>query len=350
MAHGDVNLASCHGESWNYNFRCPCQSDAGASTRIDLDLELRRALERGEFVLHYQPQLDVSTRRCASVEALVRWNHPERGLVMPGDFIPAAEASGLIGPLGAWVMHEACRQAKLWQLSGWPLVVAVNISPAQLDHDAFFLMVGNALDASGLDPESLELEITEGVLIKSIDQTGDKIFRDLVAQGIRLAIDDFGTGYSSLAYLKHLPVGTIKIDRSFMRDLGSVPPDKALMHWMVMLGRTLGKRVVAEGVENHMQLALLGEIGCEVVQGFHIARPLEARQLESLLETEVNSCNTYFRSVDPRPRIADFVQPIHMQSSHGRTVPASDVSPASWPGDSQPIGACVRLSASSSDQ
>lgn len=297
---GNVNLSSRHGAGGNYDFRCPCQLETSAGTRNNLDRELRRALERGEFVLHYQLQLDVATRRCASVEALVRWNHPDRGLVMPGDFIPAAEASGLIGPLGAWVMQEACRQAKLWQQLGWPLAVAVNVSPAQLDHDALLLMVGDALGESGLDPAALEIEITEGVMIKSIDQTGDKLLRGLVDQGVRLAIDDFGTGYSSLAYLKHLPVGTIKIDRSFLPDLGSVPPDKELLQWMVMLGQALGKRVVAEGVENHLQLALLGEIGCDVVQGFHIARPLAADQLERLLSSKGYSCETYSRSASPR--------------------------------------------------
>ena len=301
MVQGNVNVSCCHGASQNYDFRCAFQPDMGAGTCNNLDLELRRALERGEFVLHYQLQLDVVTRRFASVEALVRWNHPNRGLVMPGDFIPAAEANGLIGPIGAWVMHEACRQAKLWQRLGWPLVVAVNVSPAQLEHDALLLMIGNALGASGLDPAALELEITEGVMIKRIDQTGDKVFRGLVEQGVRLAIDDFGTGYSSLAYLKHLPVGTIKIDRSFMHDLGSVPPDKELVQWMVMLGQTLGKRVVAEGVENDIQLALLSEIGCDVVQGFHISRPLEAMQLESLLATNGDCCNTYFSSAELLP-------------------------------------------------
>ena len=194
--------------------------DEEAQARRRLERELRQALQRGEFVLHYQPQLELATGRFAGVEALVRWHHPERGLVPPGEFIPAAEASGLIRPLGAWVLREACRQANAWHGRGWELSVAVNLSPAQLRQSGVLPVIGEALAAAGLEPGRLELEITEGVLMENVEQTGDGFLRRLTADGIRLALDDFGIGYSSLAYLKHLPVKTIKIDRSFVRDLG----------------------------------------------------------------------------------------------------------------------------------
>ena len=262
--------------------------DEAAQARRRLDRELRQALERGEFVLHYQPQLELATGRFAGVEALVRWNHPERGLVLPGAFIPAAEANGLIRPLGAWVLREACRQARAWRQQGWDLSVAVNLSPAELRHSHFPPAVGEALAATGLEPGRLELEITEGVLMENVEQQGDGFLRGLTADGVRLALDDFGIGYSSLAYLKHLPVKTIKIDRSFVRDLGHDPDALALVRAIVTLGHSLRKRVVAEGVENALQLALLRELGCDEAQGYYIARPLDAGQLESLLAAEAN--------------------------------------------------------------
>ena len=246
--------------------------DEEAQARRRLERELRQALQRGEFVLHYQPQLELATGRFAGVEALVRWHHPERGLVPPGAFIPAAEASGLIRPLGAWVLREACRQADVWRQAGQELSVAVNLSPAQLRRRLPRPAIGEALAATGLEPGRLELEITEGVLMENVQHKGDGFLRGLAADGVRLAIDDFGTGYSSLAYLKHLPVDAIKIDRSFVRDLGRHPRDEALVRGIVMLGQSLGKRVVAEGVENATQLSLLRELGCDQAQGFFIAR------------------------------------------------------------------------------
>ena len=257
--------------------------DEEAQARRRLERELRDGLERGEFVLHYQPQLELATGRFAGVEALMRWKHPERGLVLPGAFIPAAEANGLIRPLGRWALGEACRQARAWRERGWDISVAVNLSPAQLRHTQFLPTVGDALEEAGLEPARLELEITEGVLMENFEQKGDSFLRGLTADGVRLALDDFGIGYSSLAYLKHLPVKTIKIDRSFVCDLGQDPDAEALVRAIVTLGHSLRKRVVAEGVENASQLALLRELGCDGVQGFYIARPLEAEQLEGLL-------------------------------------------------------------------
>jgi len=283
LQHAELALyrAKAQGRG-QYRFFEPAMDDE-AQARRRLERELRQALERGEFVLHYQPQLELASGRLVGAEALVRWNHPERGLVPPGEFIPAAEANGLIRPLGAWVLREACRQATAWRERGWDLSVAVNLSPAQLRHRQLLPLIGVALEAAGLEPARLELEITEGVLMENVEQQGDGLLRGLTADGVRLALDDFGIGYSSLAYLRHLPVKTIKIDRSFVRDLGQDPDALALVRAIVSLGHSLRKRVVAEGIENATQLALLRELGCDEAQGYHIARPLDATQFADLL-------------------------------------------------------------------
>ncbi len=257
--------------------------DTEVQARGRLERELRAALDKGEFVLHYQPQVDLRTGRVDSVEALVRWRHPERRLVLPGEFIPVAEASGLIRPLGAWVLGEACRQARAWQDEGLQLVMMVNLSPAQLRHDGLLLEIDGALRASGLDPRGLELEITENLFMERSEGTIDRALLGLAARGIRLALDDFGTGYSSLASLRRLPVTKIKIDRSFVREIGCDPEDEAVVQAMVSLGHALGKRVVAEGVEHEAQLAFLRRVGCDAAQGFLLARPQAPHELGRLL-------------------------------------------------------------------
>jgi diguanylate cyclase (GGDEF)-like protein/PAS domain S-box-containing protein len=251
--------------------------DAAVQARKRLESELRRAVARGEFVLHYQPQLDLATGGPAGVEALVRWRHPERGLVGPAEFVPLAETCGLIGPLGAWVLDEACRQARDWERRGSPTRVAVNLSPAQLRQAGGVpRAVDEALRRHGLDARWLELEITESVLLDRSDGTTDRALQELAARGVRLALDDFGTGYSSLSHLRRLPVATIKVDRSFVRGIGRDQDDEALVRAIVALGRNLGKRVVAEGVESQAQLALLRQLGCDAAQGFLLGRPQEA--------------------------------------------------------------------------
>lgn len=236
-------------------------------------------------MLHYQPQFDLRTGRVDSVEALVRWHHPEHGLVLPGEFIPVAEASGLIRPLGAWVLGAACRQARAWQDEGLDLVMGVNLSPAQLRHDGLLHEIDGALRASGLDPCWLELEITENLFLERSEGATDQALRGIAARGIGLALDDFGTGYSSLASLRRLPVARIKIDRSFVRDIGCDPEDEAVVRAMVSLGHALGKRVVAEGVENEVQLAFLRRLRCDTAQGFLLARPQTPNELGPLLRT-----------------------------------------------------------------
>jgi diguanylate cyclase (GGDEF)-like protein len=254
--------------------------DAEARARERLGRELRRALGQGALLLHYQPQLALATGQVTGVEALARWRHPEQGLVPPSEFIPVAEATGVINRLGAWVLREACRQAATWHRAGLGLTVAVNVSPTQLRRPETLEMVDDALRASGLDPARLELEITEGVLT---DGHASKLLLDLAARGVRLAIDDFGTGYSSLAYLRRLPVQRIKIDRSFVRGIGRDAGDEAVVRAIVTLGHTLGKEVVAEGVEAEAQLEFLRELGCEAVQGFLLGRPLEPARFGRLV-------------------------------------------------------------------
>jgi len=203
--------------------------------------------------------------------------------VLPDEFIPAAEASGLIRPLGAWVLGEACRQARAWRDVGLELVMGVNLSPAQLRHDGLLHEIDGALRANSLDPRWLELEITESLFLERSEDTTDRALRGLASRGIRLALDDFGTGYSSLASLRRLPAAKIKIDRSFVRDIGCDPEDEAVVRAIVSLGHALGRRVVAEGVENQVQLAFLRLLGCDAAQGFLLARPQAPNELRPLL-------------------------------------------------------------------
>ncbi len=272
--------------------------DAEIRTRQRTGRELRQALERGEFVLHYQPRFDLARGAITGAEALLRWLHPQRGLVPPGEFVPHAEAAGLIVPLGAWVLAEACRQARGWSEAGHGLTVGVNVSPAQLRHPDMLQTVDDALSSSGLRPMLLELEITEGLLVEATDGVRGCL-AGLAARGVQLAIDDFGTAYSSLAYLRRLPAQRIKIDRSFVRDIGSDAEDEAVVRAIVTLGHSLGKQVVAEGVETEAQMAFLREHGCDEAQGYLLAPPVAAEVLEGLLAAE--SGKARLQRVDARP-------------------------------------------------
>jgi diguanylate cyclase (GGDEF)-like protein/PAS domain S-box-containing protein len=261
------------------------QADTGQLRRLDLEIELRRALEREEFELHYQPVVSTETGLIAGIEALVRWRHRTRGLVAPGEFIPLAEETGLILPLGRWVLEEACRQAKAWEQScpgSAPLVMSVNLSPRQFRQPDLDREVAEALDRSGLEPSRLCIEMTEGSMVdvESAMPTLQKL-RDL---GVSVAIDDFGTGYSSLSYLKRLPIDYVKIDRSFIQGLGQETVDSEIVHSVVRLASAIGIRAVAEGVETEAQLRSLRSLGCPLVQGYHLARPQPAAEVEVLLQ------------------------------------------------------------------
>lgn len=262
------------------------QMNVEAVEQLALRSDLRHALERSEFVLHYQPQIELATGRVVGAEALVRWNHPERGLVLPARFIPAAEESGLIIPLGAWVMHEACRQAAAWRRAGLPsLVMAVNLSAVQFRRGDVEQTVLAVLEAAGLPSEWLELELTESILIHESEGVLATV-RRLKQQGVRFSIDDFGTGYSSLSYLKRFEIDKLKIDRSFVRDLAVDADDAAIVRAIIQMARSLGLSTIAEGVETDEMLSRLRAFGCDEAQGYYFARPMPVQEFECYLREQ----------------------------------------------------------------
>jgi diguanylate cyclase (GGDEF)-like protein len=249
-----------------------------ALERLRVETDLRRGLEREEFRVHYQPIVAVESSRIVEVEALLRWEHPERGLVPPGEFIPLAEETGLIVPLGRWVLREACRQARHWHEAHPhhpPLAMSVNLSSRQLRQPGLVDDIAAALRETGLAPQYLQLEITEHVVMGNAPAMVSRL-RRLKDLGVRLAIDDFGTGYSSLSYLKRFPVDTLKIDKAFVGDLGAAAggEDAAIVQAVLSLAHTLGLAVTAEGAETAAALDRLRALGCDLAQGYHIARPL----------------------------------------------------------------------------
>jgi diguanylate cyclase (GGDEF)-like protein len=259
----------------NYQFY---RSDlnSSASERQLLESGLRRAVVRQELRLYYQPIVNLSTGGIAGVEALTRWQHPALGLVLPDQFISIAEESGLIVPIGRWVLREACRQAKAWRDAGLPDIrLAVNTSAVELRSKEFVAGVESILAETGFDPKSLELELTETFLMQDSKSTS-LVLSAIKALGVQLALDDFGTGYSSLSYMRRFPIDTLKVDRSFVRDLTMDASDASVVSAIINMGRSLHMRVVAEGVEALDQLKFLKEHGCSEAQGYHISRPMKA--------------------------------------------------------------------------
>jgi EAL domain-containing protein (putative c-di-GMP-specific phosphodiesterase class I) len=254
-----------------------------AQEQLQLQGQLRHAVKNQEFVLHYQPQIDIISGHIIGAEALVRWQHPEQGLIPPGKFIPLAERSGLIVPMGEWVLNEACRQAQRWRDNGLPLLMAVNLSSLQFKRGNLIETVVNALEKSGLPAELLELELTESILMQDVD-VAIKLLHSLKEMGVKLSIDDFGTGYSSLSYLKRLAVNKLKIDQSFVRDLTEDANSAAIVRAIIQLGQTLQLTVIAEGVETDAQLAFLRNYGCDEVQGYLFSRPIPAADFVALLK------------------------------------------------------------------
>jgi diguanylate cyclase (GGDEF)-like protein len=255
--------------------------------RQSLEVGLRRALERGEFLLHYQPKVNLGTGEITSVEALIRWQRPDQGLVPPAQFVPVAEDSGLILPIGRWVLREACRQARAWQDAGLsPLSMAVNVSAAEFRQKDFFESVRTILKETGLEGRYLELELTESVLMNDAKFTAS-VLQKLKGMGIRIAVDDFGTGYSSLSYLREFPIDILKIDRTFVNQITSDSGDSTIVNAIVSMGRSLKHLVVAEGIETNEQRTYLQAHHCEQGQGYLFSRPLPAAQFAVLLQAGV---------------------------------------------------------------
>jgi len=251
--------------------------------RLTLEQNLREALERNELVVHYQPKMDIPSRRIVGMEALVRWNHPKLGMISPAQFIPLAEETGLIVPIGEWVLATACRQNKEWQDLGMqPIHMAVNLSQVQFRQPDLFETVRSTLEEAHLSPEWLELELTESMLMQDVKSTLQSL-QKLKDAGIRLSIDDFGTGYSSLSYLKRFPIDTLKIDRSFVREVTANADDAAIVTSIILMGHSLKLNIVAEGVETDSQLSFLRVLQCNEIQGYLISPPVPATKAEKFL-------------------------------------------------------------------
>jgi diguanylate cyclase (GGDEF)-like protein/PAS domain S-box-containing protein len=260
------------------------EMNARAVERQWVEAGLHRALERREFVLHYQPKIDLDTGAVTGAEALVRWANPERGLMLPKDFLPIAEECGLIVPIGQWVLREACRQARAWIDEGRrPMAVAVNISAVEFGDPRFLQNLRTVLNDSRLDARYLEIELTESSLIQHADSTALTL-RALKDVGVQVAIDDFGTGYSNLSYLRQFPIDVLKIDQSFVHEISAIPVGTSIVSAVISMGKSLGHRVIAEGVETGEQLAFLQSERCGEGQGYYFSRPLDAEQFIGLLE------------------------------------------------------------------
>jgi diguanylate cyclase (GGDEF)-like protein len=277
----------------NYQFYHPAMS-VKALERIAFESRLRKALYRREFVLHYQPQMDIHSGKIIGMEALVRWQSPELGMVMPSDFIPLAEETGLISPIGEWVLHSACLQNEVWQKSGLKKIkVAVNVSGKQLESSGFTSTVDSALKISSLPPEFLELELTESSVMRR-GKHSINILHELKEKGINLSIDDFGTGYSSLSNLKRISIDKLKIDRSFINDISDNPDATTIIEAIIAMARSMNLQVIAEGVETLIQFDFLSKKGCDQIQGYLAGKPVPAVEMEQLLREDQDFLCSHF--------------------------------------------------------
>jgi EAL domain-containing protein (putative c-di-GMP-specific phosphodiesterase class I) len=287
----DMAMYQAKKEGKAYHVAAGGNVDRQALERLQLEADLRRAIEREEFRVCYQPEVLLDSGRVFGLEALVRWEHPERGLLLPDKFISVAEETGLIVPIGRWVLEAACRQARAWRQrypGNPPLTVCVNLSAKEFRQPNLVDEIAELLQENGLDPSGLGLEITESAVMEDAPSTIATL-RELAALGVPLAIDDFGTGYSSLSYLKRFPVSFLKIDRSFIDGLEEGSEGAPILAAMIGLGRALGMKAIAEGVESANQLARLREMDCEMAQGFYFSKPLPSEAASGLLGTNLPS-------------------------------------------------------------
>ncbi|HTB70886.1 MAG TPA: EAL domain-containing protein [Solirubrobacteraceae bacterium] len=290
--------AKCHGKNRYVAFEAEMQG--AIQSRLELEMDLREALQKEEFFLVYQPIFSLNDMTPTSVEALIRWEHPKRGVVQPEEFIPLLEETGLITEIGRWVLRAACMQGARWRHAGCPIEIAVNVSARQLDHDQFITDVRDALSESDLDPRALTIEITETTLMRDAEQTIRRLAA-VKALGVRIAIDDFGTGYSSLTHVQRFPVDALKIDRSFITGLRDNQEGEALIHTLVQLGKALSIETVAEGIEMPRELSVLQGERCDSGQGFLFAKPLDLAAMDVFLTDWANRATTDTALTPARP-------------------------------------------------
>lgn len=283
-ADSAMYLAKDRGRN-NYQFFTSRLNDI-ISKKLEIEMGLRKALENEELLLYYQPQIELVTGKVVGMEALIRWEHPEKGTISPIEFIPVAEETGLIDSIGEWVVRTACKQNQAWQDAGLPVIsVAVNISPRQMQHREFVKMITKALEESGLNPKYLELEVTESIM-QNLEETTPQL-QALKAIGVKIAIDDFGTGYSALHILRHLPIDKLKIDRSFIQDIFDSYNSAALVKTIIEMGHNLHFKVIAEGIEDRRQLNFLKENKCDMGQGYYYCKPIHAGKVTESLFKEI---------------------------------------------------------------